>query len=457
MKRLMKKLTAAVLMLAIAASLIVAVSYAWMTLSSSPTVNGIQISIGGGKTILIAPNKTEVVDGALYNYPGAFSNTIKFNQYKEYEYLNSIEGLTPVSTADGQYWFLPTYYDNNDPEVINGLAKVGDIKPVASFALDDKLEYANLTDADKAKLGSYAYLDFWIVSPGGDYDLRISRGDDETGSYLVELTSPTELDGDGNGETESYELKMDAGSVAASARVGFLVDHTTITDNTMLYYQRSPAYSQSYTKLRGNYQVPGDEILYSADYRFTIYEPNADLHPGAENGSYSITSPVAWLGGEYRTVDISDRLAIQLQNNWTKQGEINYIEEVFKAAISDKKLKSVDEAKNYFYNDYLQGQYLPYLDQGNFIQNTADFYESAVSGTVTANSDAFDAQSGATDDVCVAELEKNVPQRVRMFVWLEGQDADCVGIDGDTLFALNIELAGSQIKANEKTKQEIET
>ena len=52
--------------------------------------------------------------------------------------------------------------------------------------------------------------------------------------------------------------------------------------------------------------------------------------------------------------------------------------------------------------------------------------------------------SGATDDVYITELEKNAPQRIRMFIWLEGQDADCVASGaGATYFALNLELAGA--------------
>ena len=40
------------------------------------------------------------------------------------------------------------------------------------------------------------------------------------------------------------------------------------------------------------------------------------------------------------------------------------------------------------------------------------------------------------------KLERNVPQRIRMFIWLEGQDVDCVDSVRSSNFAVNIELAG---------------
>ena len=50
--------------------------------------------------------------------------------------------------------------------------------------------------------------------------------------------------------------------------------------------------------------------------------------------------------------------------------------------------------------------------------------------------------AGATSDVMIVELEKNVPQRIRMFIWLEGQDPDCIGFADSVPFAIGLELAG---------------
>ena len=50
--------------------------------------------------------------------------------------------------------------------------------------------------------------------------------------------------------------------------------------------------------------------------------------------------------------------------------------------------------------------------------------------------------SGATESTAIVRLEKNVPQRIRMFVWIEGQDVDCTGAEAVD-FAISVELAGS--------------
>ena len=51
--------------------------------------------------------------------------------------------------------------------------------------------------------------------------------------------------------------------------------------------------------------------------------------------------------------------------------------------------------------------------------------------------------AGATDDVYIIRLQRDTPQRIRMFVWLEGQDADCTNVTQATSVMLNLELAGS--------------
>ncbi len=449
MTKIVRKLVASILTLAILLVMVVAVSYAWQTLSVSPEARGIQISLGGGNTILLAPDTTEIENGNIYHYPGKFTQNLNFNHYDQYAYLGAIDGLMPVSTADGLHWYLPTYYSADDEAVINGTAVVGQLKPISEFLLDQRLSYANLTDPEAAKLGSYVYLDFWVVSPGADYDLRISRGDDDEGSFLIELMQPVE------NESGGYDLAATSGSVASSVRVGFLVDHNTVLDDTMLYYTASGNCPSEYTSLRGSYQEMGEHVRYSSAYRFTIYEPNADIHPKGADGTYVVTRPIAWDGGEAVLADISDRLTVQTANRWSKgENEEFYLQEIFKTAVTGKSYSSATEAKIDFYSKYLQGKVYPYVDQGRFIASTAALYDSAESGVVSAEAMSALEMSGATVDRCVASLEKNVPQRIRMFVWVEGQDADCVGIEETVSFTLGIELAGGQTSINGRSKQE---
>lgn len=446
MKRLYTKLVALSLSLVLSISVVVASSYAWMTLSENPAVEGIQISIAGGNTILIAPDMVHEVAGEKYHYPGGFTDTINFGYYSSYNYLSELAGLTPVSTSDGLTWYLPDYYDASDEEVQSGMIASGTLKDVAAFSKDEYLTHANVPFGEKetGREGSYVYLDFWVVSPGDDYRLRISTGDDSVGSFLLGAMLP-------NKDGDNYSLSLVGEDAAACARVGFLVNSNQIVDNTMGYYQSSSGYSSQYTSLRGPYTEPGDiSQTYSDSYRFTIYEPNGDSHPSyAEiNGSYVITEPLGEKDGMITPIDVRDRLTVQLTNQWktAQYGEGTLIEQIFRTAVTGRENTDLSEATEYFYRDYLQWQISTYVKKAAFVRNTGSLYSYADqkgNGLVDETYFAQNVTAGATDDVYIVDLEKNVPQRIRMFIWLEGQDVDCTNEAAASAFVLNLELAGS--------------
>lgn len=437
-----RKLVATIVTLLISVTMVVAVTYAWMTLSSSPAVEGFQISLAGGNTILVAPDFTTTVDGTTYHYPGYFSDKLIFSRFSEYDYLNEIDALLPVSTADGVNWFMPAYYDILDEQVVNGDACVGDLKPYSAFFCDTTLSYANLADNTEAK-GHYIYLDFWVVSPGTDYTLRVSRGDENGGSFLVEI--PEVVQGE-----DGYELEKTAGSIAASARIGFLANTVNITDNTMLYYQRSRGFDSDYTRLRGIYSESGDEY-FPIDNRFLIFEPNGSLHINEDyNGTYIPTYPIGYQYGVAGETDIRDRLAVQLVSSWSeKNAQTITLDEIFQTAIAGKDVASSEEAKEIF-GKYLQNQYNPYITKGLFVRKTSSLYGLAADDSrVDVEELAGLNLSDATEDTFIVELEKDVPQKIRMFIWIEGQDIDYTSVADTLSFAVSIELAGSNADEDE--------
>ena len=174
MRKIYFKLIAVVTALLLSVSVVIMSSYAWLVLAGNPAVTGIQVAIGGGNTILTAPNVcVTAADGKVYNYPGHFSDKLNFGMNPGYEYLENLGNLTPVSTSNGVDWFIPTYYSGNDPEVQSGKIPSGMIKDVSQFLRVSELAYANLNpqeeaDLEKISKGSYVYLDFWVASPGGN-------------------------------------------------------------------------------------------------------------------------------------------------------------------------------------------------------------------------------------------------------------------------------------------------
>ena len=446
MRKVYSKLVLSLMALLVSLVMVVSVTYAWMTLSNSPAAEGIQITIGGGNTILIAADQTREADGIIYHYPGAFEDTLNFSQSTSYDYLKDSAGLNPVSTADGINWFIPTYYDLTDPEVQEGTVLSGLLKPVDQFIRDNTLTYANLgaDETEIASSGSYLYLDFWVVSPGSDYLLRISTGEDSNGSYVIGLPEAVEQTDGG------YTLSSVENNAEACVRIGFLANPNYITDETMWYYQNSAAYSAEYSRLRGYYQEPGGTYVDNSGSRFTIYEPNADLHPtiASAQGNYLVTRPLGWFSESVLPVDVGSLLTVQKRSTWTDalMGEGTQLEHRFQTAALEPSFRGLTPAEmtQRFYGEYLEAQVGPYVSTGAFIKNTGNLYNAVgVNGMADASflGDAYTAN--VTDDVYIVKLEKNVPQRIRMFIWIEGQDADCVNSVEASSFALSIELAGS--------------
>ena len=447
MNKMIRKLFAAIMALVLTVVMVATVSYAWFTLSDAPVVEGIQVTIGGGNTILIAPDLAVVVDGETIHYPGRFDSKLNFSQHAQYDYLKGLAGLTPVSTADGEHWYIAEYYDYNDKEVLNGEAIAGTIKPIISFPCDTELVHANLPAGNQlAPEGSYVFLDFWVVSPA-DYTLRVSTGESNSGSgsFLIELMSPVK---DENGK---YVLEKTSGHAAASARVGFLVCQDLVSDETMQQYQASAAYKDTYTALKGMYQQPGEDTLYTSGNRFTVYEPNADLHPDGWPGVYYITYPVGYQGGSAVYADMAGKLAVQFTSDWKTPAQTTGItlEEAFatwKFSAIDPENQTVDEIKENFYTKYIQKQLLPYVSMGQFVKLSSNLFAYG-RGHNTMIIQAQELQkiaqtAGATEDTHIVHLEKNIPQRIRMFIWLEGQDVDCVNVSQVLDLALSIEFAG---------------
>ncbi len=436
MSNTIKKLLAATLAVIISIVLIVTVTYAWTTLSSAPLAEGIQISIGGGNTILLAPNVEQTVGDAVCNYPGHFNDTLVFSKQSEYSYLKEIDSLSPVSTSDGVNFFIPSYYDITDEEVKNGEAAVGEVKSFADFKIDNELLYAN-RKSGQAEGGHYVYLDFWVVSPGSDYTLRVARGDENGGSYVIEL--PKVVEGD-----SGYSLEETNNAFAASARIGFLANSNSVLDASYNCYQNSRYYNSSYKKLSGVYSQKG-AYAPQLNNRFTIYEPNGDYTVGNEKRHYVETKPLGLVGEQIAPVSVFDRLTVQLKNNWVTKTENNItLDEMLAVSLSGKKVESAAQAESILYDSYLQGQFSPYVTRGSFVTETGKLSEKCEDdGAATELELASLETSGATEDVYITKLEKNVPQRIRMYVWIEGQDVDCIDSVQLGRVAISLELAAS--------------
>lgn len=415
-----------------AMAMIVMSSYAWLTASTSPVAEGIQVAVGGGSTILLAP---DLVNNEGVHYPGAFGATLRLDDLLD---ADAHSGLTPVSTADGLNWYLPVYYTEDDPEVRAGTAKAGDLKPYDQFLCDERLTYANLpVDDERAAKGSYLYADFWVVSPGSRYELRVSTSNDASGagSYVVDLPQVVETE-------DSFAMQTPEYPASESLRVGFLVNQNAAADSADAYAANGG--DQRYTTRMGGYQEKGKPTspLYSYN-TFHIYEPNGSSHSALEGvQDYIATYPLGRNDTSVTGIPVGGRLSVQMASQW----EENKVNDLFTASVQqagDTATAADVQARLY---KTLAGR-SDYVNKGQFIQNTDQLYTSmGEDHTVLRTTLEKMDKAGANESNSIVTLERNVPQRIRMFIWLEGQDADCVSGASVSGFAMRIELAGSTVK-----------
>ena len=421
--------TAAALLCAMA--MIVMSSYAWLTASTSPVAEGIQVAVGGGSTILLAP---DLVNENGVHYPGAFGATLRLEDLLN---ADAYSGLTPVSTADGVNWYLPAYYTEDDLEVTAGTARAGDLKPYDQFLCDETLTYANLpVDDERAAQGSYLYADFWVVSPGSRYELRVSTSDDVSGagSYVVDLPQVVETESGFDMQTPEYPA-------SESLRVGFLVNQNAAADSASAY--AGSGGDQRYTTLMGVYQEKGKQVQPAFSYnKFHIYEPNGSSHSALKAKDYIATYPLGGNGASVAGTSVGSRLSVQMASQWAE----GTISDLFAASVAQAAgTATAAEVQAQLYKK-LAGR-SDYVEKGQFIQNTDKLYasleENNTASWVTLGNMA---KAGANESNSIVTLERNVPQRIRMFIWLEGQDVDCVSGASVSGFAMRIELAGSTVK-----------
>ena len=414
------KILASALLIVLSLSMLVMVTFAWYVMSTAPEVSGMQIKIGSD-TIRVAP---DCIDASGQHYPGAFQGVLETDTTAIPE---NFWGLIPVSTADGKHWFSATY---------ESLENGGDRK-TDEYLEDTTLSSANLTARPKSG-GNYLYLDFWVVAPK-DYDLRVStatQGSGQSGSY-VKVFPQVKKDAAGH-----YSLDETQRQAESSLRIGFLVNEDPAEVDR---YKNSKTYDTAYKILKGVYQEQGKELP-TSQTSFTIYEPNCDWHADTQfSGQYKETTPLALVGGKPQPVKLETydgtKLAAQTSATWTRtdDGTQTKLAQALQRALleaqtTDRSITNGQSAGEYLLNQYLKGQLSGYITSGQFIENTGTLKDGTDINTIK--------QSGATTDAVIVSLKKNVPQRIRMFVWLEGQDIDCTNEAALKTLLLNLELAG---------------
>ena len=428
-RQIYARLVSAVFSLVVAAVLAVSATFAWMTLSTKPALSGAGITVGGSDFLLLAPDVTETQtvgdNTAVYHYPGVFSPYLGFTEFPAGK-------LTPVSTADGVNWIFK--YRKAD-----ALPDAG-----GSYSAEDYVYEVDrsLSRADEES-GGYIYFDFWAVSPTANATVRLSRG----GSY-----SRSGQSGSATG-TSVLCLPFDASGNAASSaldgcvRVGFLTNTLYIPAGDNLAYSHSAGFDPSYTRLKGRFAEKGESGSQPTG-NFAIYEPNAGSDDGNGGTTYNFTRPLGFANGisaEAENVTalengpghelFYDNLTVGLASGWRPDNTNSTVAQDYTGWMNLS--GGIGSLGGYL---SAKKDLSPYIDPGMFIKSTLALYQQdfSVQGLESLET------AGATGDVVVFRLEKNVPQRIRVFVWIESEDSELPeSFDGNAYVVLNLEFAGA--------------
>ncbi len=432
MSAIQRKLIAAVLSMAVAVALLVSATMAWFTISTAPEIGGMQVSIYSTRTLLLSSDGT--------NYEQYLNLSQKFTD---------LAPLHPVSTADGLHWFLPAYDQ-----------LTGALEDTEQFIMDDALTYGNVSSlgADGSELtgyeqiaqnsrGYYVYADFWLMTEE-EYGARVrltvpsmvTDSDVASGIYGSYVLAKPALGTDSHG---NYVLASEGRNAETTMRVGFLVNPTQ-TAGANGGMTADPHYNNEY---EGN--------------TFYIYEPNADRRsdsgkPLADDdgevdyiagyqfnsatyldGNYFATQPIGVTsdgagGTTYAPVDLDpERLLIQKASAWNAESTVDKL-------LHERALDSGDVA-------FPMGGFL----NGEQIYDGLQDDSHAGSGIENAGR-ILNVSAAATDiagSTPIITLKPGEPVKVRLFVWIEGQDVDCWNDIAAGSFLVNLELAGETLTA----------
>ena len=335
--------------------------------------------------------------------------------------------LRPISTYDGENWFLADY---NASGGVEGVEKT-ELKAVGNVNRYDPYPQEEGKDVP----ANYVYYyDVWI---------RVRGGDKAENDYTLHLNNPLSMDNllddevffgtyvlpgiirDMNGNLKESEAGYDA---STCLRIGF--QFFKQMDDT---YINTPDFSKT------DYEKPDG---------FWIYEPNCDKRAksfekykgsGLINNSYEAQKGITYVAGADEDHQIKvgqhkdlgdDTELITLLPKLNNSGEVEYA--VQPNTIQQKQSKW-DETK-------IQEKTSP---------SDVTSRDIAVLGEFISHNDPPREGYDGIDTPPMRTIYRDQPQHVRIFIWMEGQDADCWNSSLTGSLAINLEFRGEAVDNGE--------
>lgn len=372
--------------------LLTGAAYAWFSISTAPEIQGIRMQVtrtGKEYPFELSLDYGEMGDQASWT-----------TQLHLDALLGKMNTLRPVSTCDGQNWYLPIYGANGN---VTGFTRIDNIG-----------EYSNLADANT---NYFTYADIWIRTRDKDTD------------YQVKLSNPLDLAG-----VKAEGKETDFGTYVLS-RPRWKEGRPVTGDDAM-----------ACLRIGFQFLTGGGESEEQREEKFYIYEPNAEMRSAA------IKAFVEANAEQQKGNDSIGYLFTQGEGGADSITAKTYIDQyadrkqVFDTMVP--RLKPGGQGQE-------EGYTLVSPDSQDDIvlirQMTSSWKNGLTQGSKISSKDigaigAFiDGNMQETDTPPMTTLTEGTVKRLRLYIWLEGQDIDCWNqIAGGSIYA-NLELTGKAV------------
>ncbi len=425
-------------MLAMSVVLLVTASMAWFTLSTAPEITGIQVSLYAKHSLLVSRDGTN------------FSQSINISDAFE-----GLAPLKPVSTANGIDWFMPAYTADGMLDLEN--FRLATLEDNANVSIKNLIGN-ELFEAENR--GYFVYTDFYLATDleeGCTVSLSVPKGS--------ELLDQWEKD---QGLYGSYALANYAidkhnqvatidNNAQTALRIGFLIKETDKDGNPttrfVIYEPNADQRSDPALKpfdpnpaegsVWNEYYVSGFQLLPNANYvaveGMSPLDPNNPKFLNYIRNSYIPTYPIGWVEKKEEVENedgTTTEIVTQVPGLVTLDHENLLIQ--FAGQWNDQAVREVIREGGIPNSNHVSMF-------GRFIKNNLD-----VLGKLNQHG-IYDFNSTVTTDLASGNFIVNLPPpdeegnlvgvEIRMFIWLEGQDADCWNDIASGSFLVNLEFA----------------
>ncbi len=413
--------------------LLVTASFAWYSISTSPEITGLQVTLFTDRALLVSR------DGE--DYDQAISLTDKFKYYAS---------LKPISTVDGVHWFTAEYGLDTTGSITGNFLLNTDGGNVGVYKKDANGNYTDQMLTGEAYFnannrGYYVYCDFWLATEleegcnvtlsAPDLSLEnLEKWEEDAGRYGSYALAAYALQEDGTAATIDNNAQT-------ALRVGFMIYDEAGNPARFVIYEPNadqrgdpkdkPAIEDEYVQGFGLIENPA----YDAESN-----PNVPMYLNYIDGTYIPTYPIGIVKKQvdtdgdgtpdteresYEPVEIDpEDLIIQKRGYWNETAE-NFMERAKRGVLNS--------------NDILKFGRFVWDNTKLAVDETTGIYTFPTGDSSNQNTDL--ASSSIIVSLKGRDENGVHGQRITMYIWLEGQDADCWNDIADGTFAVNLEFA----------------